>query len=413
MENRKLSLLPIFVTVFIDLIGIGIVIPILAHLFLDADGILPISYSVAQRTILYGLLVASYPIAQFFGAPVLGALSDRHGRKGILILSLIGTFIGYIFFAYGIMTKNLLLLFISRIIDGFTGGNISIAMSAIADLSNHQEKAKNFGLVGMAFGLGFILGPYIGGKLSDPSVLHWFTHSTPFFFAALLSLINILLVVWMFKETLSTKIHSKISALTGMKNIYRALQMPSMRTMFLVVFLLTFGFTFYTQFFPVFLIEKFQYSQSQIGDLFAYLGLWVALTQGILTRALSKKFLPQKILTVSILGMSIMLFILILPSKVFYIYMIIPFMAMFNGITMPNTTAVISNLTAKDSQGEILGINQSIQSLAMAIPPIISGVIVSISNSLPILVASVTIFISWLVFVTLFRNQNKHLFHEI
>ena len=139
-------------------------------------------------------------MAQFFGAPILGAMSDRFGRKKILILSLVGTCIGYLFFGAGIAAASLITLFISRAIDGFTGGNISIALSAIADISDPKEKAKNFGLIGMAFGLGFILGPYIGGKLADPSVVGWFTHSTPFWFAAALTFLNIILVTFRSEE---------------------------------------------------------------------------------------------------------------------------------------------------------------------------------------------------------------------
>ena len=147
------------------------------------------------------MLIASYPLAQFFGAPILGALSDKHGRKKIILISLIGTFFGYLLFAYGIITKNVTLLFASRMLDGFTGGNISTIMSAIADVSTVKDKTKNFGMIGMAFGLGIILGPFIGGNLADPNNVSWFNHSTPFWFAALICLFNIALVVFNFKET--------------------------------------------------------------------------------------------------------------------------------------------------------------------------------------------------------------------
>ena len=413
MTQNKGSLLPIFITVFIDMLGVGIVIPILGHLFLDVNGVLPQNYTLQLRTIMLGFLIASYPLAQFFGAPILGALSDRHGRKKILILSLFGTFIGYLFFAYGVLTKNLSLIFTSRILDGFTGGNISTALSAIADISDPKEKAKNFGLIGMAFGLGVILGPFLGGKLADDTLVSWFNHSTPFFFAALLCFTNVLLVIWMFKETLMTKSHTKISLLTGIKNIKKALGMPNLRIMFIVVFLLTFGFNFFTQFWQVFLIEKFQFTQSQIGDLFAYMGLWIAFTQGGITRQVSKKLSPVQVLSFSILIVSITLPFLLLPNNPAYILLILPFIAVFNGLTHPNTTAIISNLSGKESQGEILGINQSIQSLAMSLPAIISGFIVVLHRSLPILVGSFTIFLSWLVFITLFKKEQKQLFHEV
>lgn len=408
---KKQSILPIFVTVFIDLLGVGIVIPILAPLFLSGN-LFPVDFALESRLILLGLLIASYPIAQFFGAPILGALSDRHGRKKILMISLFGRFIGYLLMALGVYLDHIYLLFFSRIIDGFTGGNISIALSAMADMSDEKSKAKNFGLIGMAFGLGFILGPFIGGKLADPNLVSWFNYATPYLFAAILTIFNILLVVFMFKETLQTKINSKISLATGFHNIKKAFSMPNLRNMFVVIFLLTLGFNFFTQFFQVFLIEKFQFTQSQIGNLFGYLGFWVAVTQGVVTRYLAKKFTPVQVFSVSALMLSLTLPLLLVPKVPHYLLYIIPFIALFNGLTQPNSTAIVSNLSDKESQGEILGINQSIQSLGMAIPPIIAGFVVALHPSLPIILSSFFIFISWIVF-KLFFHKDGSKFHEV
>jgi len=171
MKKKNSSILTIFFTVFIDLLGLGIVIPILPALIINPTAnLLPFDTAFSQRTIIYGFLIASYPIMQFFGAPLLGTLADRFGRKKILSISLLGTWAGYVLFIIGILTQDIYLLFIGRSIDGFTGGNISIAQSAISDISTPENKSRNFGLVGMAFGLGFVIGPYIGGKLSDPKL---------------------------------------------------------------------------------------------------------------------------------------------------------------------------------------------------------------------------------------------------
>lgn len=362
--KRTLSLGTIFFTVFLDLVGLGIVIPIFAPLFLShASAVLPTATPDNIRSIILGILLASYPLAQFFGAPLLGGWSDRVGRKKALIVSLIGTVIGYIIFAAGIELGNIYLLFAGRIMDGFTGGNISIAMSAIADQSDEKSKARNFGLIGMAFGLGFILGPFIGGKLADPTIVSWFTNATPFWFAAILSTVNILLVIWRFKETLHTSVRREMSLLTGFHNIAKAFTIPNLRTMFIVVFFLTLGFNFFTQFFQVFLYDKFSFTQSGIGDLFAYIGIWIALAQGFIIRPLSRRFSPTQIFSYSALMLGIALSVLLLPDKAVYLYMVLPFVAVANGLTQPNMTAIISGLSTKESQGEVLGINQSIQSL--------------------------------------------------
>lgn len=405
--KRKLSLGTIFFTVFLDLVGLGIVIPIFAPLFLNhSSTILPAATPDNIRSIILGILLASYPLAQFFGAPLLGGWSDRVGRKKALVVSLIGTVIGYVIFAIGIVMGNIYLLFAGRIMDGFTGGNISIAMSAIADQSDEKSRARNFGLVGMAFGLGFILGPFIGGKLADPSIISWFNDATPFWFAAILSTINILMVIWRFQETLHTSIRREMSLLTGFHNIAKAFSIPNLRTMFIVVFFLTLGFNFFTQFFQVFLYDKFSFTQSNIGDIFAYAGIWIALAQGVIIRPLSRRFSPTQIFSYSALILGIALPVLLVPDKAIYLYMILPFVAVANGLTQPNMTAIISGLSSKESQGEALGINQSIQSLGQAIPPIIAGFIVSIDRSLPIIVSGAFTLLAWILFVTLFRNKS-------
>ncbi len=412
--NRR-ALVPLLMTVFLDLLGLGIVIPIIAPLLLNPTaGLLPMATDNDTRAIVLGLLLAIYPFAQFFGAPILGAWSDRRGRRVVLIVSLLGTAVGYGLFAIGIMTKSLWLLFAARALDGFTGGNLATAQSAIADLSDEKSKARNFGLIGMAFGVGFVIGPYVGGKLADPNILSWFTFATPFWFAAALSIVNVALVWFMFRETMTTMRHTPLSLFTGFRNIGRAFQFPKLRTMFLVAFLFIFGFNFFTQFFQVYLIDKFHLSQSRIGDIFAYVGLWIAIAQGTITRPLARRFRPDQILRWSLLGLAVALPMLLVPPSIAWLLLAIPFVAIFNGLTQPNSLAVVSNQADRESQGEIIGINQSIQSLAMTIPPIISGFIVSIDRSLPIIVAGASVGLAWLVFIMFFhRSHDASTFHEV
>jgi DHA1 family tetracycline resistance protein-like MFS transporter len=415
MLARKNPLFPIIAIVFIDLVGLGIVIPIFAPLLLDMHqtGILPPSYGVATRNIILGFLLACYPLAQFFGAPILGGLSDRVGRKPIFLASLGGIFAGYLMTAIGIITASLPVMFLGRILSGFTGGSLSVAYSAIADISDERTKARNFGLVGMMFGLGFIIGPFLGGILSNPEISSSFNYATPFLFSAALALANVVLIYFQFEETLKTRIHRKISILTGFINIRKAFDMENLRVIFMVIFLLSFGFSFFTQFFQVFLIDKFQFTQSDIGNLFAYMGLCIALTQGFIVRPLSFKFSSVKILRFSTLLLGLTFPFLLLPDKAAYLYLVIPFIAIWNGLTMPNYNAVVSNLADQESQGEILGINQSIQSLAHALPPILAGFAATISVNLPILIAGAMSVLAWLTFVLFFEEEKKTLFHEI
>lgn len=418
--SEKKLLIPVFLTVFIDLLGATIVLPILAPLFLDLkNGIQPVDISlltnpatqiaeiIRERTILFGFLIASFPLAQFFGAPLLGTWADKVGRKKVLTISLIGTLIGYILFAIGVHQHLVWLLFVARILDGFTGGNISIAFSAISDVSTPESKTRNFGLIGMAFGLGFIIGPYIGGKLADPSIISWFNFETPFWFAAILCVINILLVRIYFFETLKTKSTQLINIFQGFNNIYKAITRPKLLAIFLVVFLMTFGFSIFTQFLQVYLIQKFQYNQSDIGDYFGYIGICIAITQGFITRWLSKRMKPMMAVSIFTLTLSIALIMLLVPQHSIYLYMVSPFIALSQGLLSPNLQTIVSNSGGADEQGEILGINQSIQSLAQAIPPIVAGYVVSINLNLPIILSSIFTFAAWLAFQFFYKKHMK------
>ncbi|MDB4977872.1 MAG: Major facilitator superfamily protein 10 Tetracycline transporter-like protein [Candidatus Peribacteria bacterium] len=407
VSTHKRTLVPLFLTVFLDMMGVGIALPVLAVIVLDTPvSILPAHTSLATRSILYGFLLAAYPLLQFFGSPILGAASDRYGRKVTLIMSLFGTLVGYALFAIGIVTRNVPLLFFSRALDGFTGGNISIAMSAAADISQEKSlKTRNFGLLGMAFGLGFILGPYIGGKLSDSTLHPALSIATPFWFAAALSVINILLFLVFFQETLHTRSKARISLFTGFYNIKRAMEISHLRTILLVVFILTLGFNFFVQFFQVFLIEKFHYNQSNIGDFFGYAGVWIAIVQGFLVRPITKRFGLRRTIAVCSFLLALLLPALLLPNTSIYLYLLIPFIAIAEGLLDPAASTIVSDLAGEEMQGEIIGIKQSLQALAAAIPPIIGGFISTIHPNLPIFVASTVTFIAWLLFVFYFHEQ--------
>ena len=179
LEPARLA--TIFFTVFLDMLGIGIIIPIIAPLLLNEDTpLLPASATFQERTFIMGLLISSFSIAQFFGSSVLGSLSDRFGRKPVLLASITGTMLGYSLLGIGIVTGQLWLLFVGRILDGFMAGNLAVMYSAIADISEPSSKSKNFGLVGAAFGLGFVIGPFAGGQLANNQLVSWFNYATPF-----------------------------------------------------------------------------------------------------------------------------------------------------------------------------------------------------------------------------------------
>ncbi len=403
---KKNKLLILFLIIFLDLLGIGIMIPVLAPLFLDpSSAVIPAEWTESTRNIAFGILVAAYPLAQFFGAPILGTLSDQHGRKKVLLGSLLGTAIGYALFAVGIFTHQLWLLFVSRLLDGFTGGNIGVANSAIADMSTPETRTKNFGLVGMAFGLGFVVGPAVGGLLSDSSILPWFNASTPFWFATALSSLNLIFVALFFTETIKKKSIKKIHPFIGFTHLIKAWKMKKLRAIFIVAFLHALGFCFFTQFFPVFLVQKFSLGEASIGIFFAYIGIWIAFSQGFVARIASRFLSPENAMRIGLFGLGAILFAFTLPTQIAILYLIQPIMAIFEGLAFPNSTTLISHLANENDQGEAMGITQSLRALGQAIPPLIAGFLVNISQNLPTYTASALILLAWGIFMISFRPK--------
>ncbi len=407
--NPKRVIPVIFFTIFLDMLGYGILIPVIPLLLADPASefyMLSSTVSVSTGYLLLGLLLAIFPFFQFFAAPILGQLSDRYGRKRVILISIIGTCLSYILFAFGILTKNLPLLFFSRGLDGLTGGSIAAAHASIADITTTKNRTKTFGLIGGAFGLGFIFGPFIGGKLSDPSVISWFDAATPFWFAAILSLINIMFIYLVLVETL--KAENRLTGLDwnrSLKNIINAFKYKDLRIPFLTVFLFSAGFTFFTTFFGVFLIKQFGFNQSQIGNFFAYVGLWIVLTQILLIRIVVKYFRNSTIIKFGLFGTSVAILLYFLPTAWWWLLLIAPLFAFFNGITSISTTALVSLSAEEKIQGEILGINSSIQAFAQVIPPIIAGIIAaSIAWYMPILASSTTILIAAVLFTILYKH---------
>lgn len=426
-------MLIVFFTIFIDMLGVGILIPVIPQLLANPGSeyyLLPNGWSIAQGLILLGYLTASYPLAQFLATPILGQLSDKFGRKAVLGISLAGTALSYIIFAYAIFTRNIPLLFISRIFDGITGGNIAVAQAVISDITEPKDRAKNFGLIGAAFGLGFIMGPYIGGKLSDPAVFAGFDATTPFILATILSALNSLFVFTSLPETNTHQDKDKkIDWSKSFHNIAKALNLKGLRPLLSVNFFFQGGFTFFTTFSAVFFLTNFQISQGNIGDYFAYIGLWIVITQMFVTRAFAKKFSESNIMRWTLLLTGIFIGIqgfmnplsihgvtgwTLASTDTLYWFvhgnmllpvLVVPFFAISMGLSQANMTALISKSADAKIQGEILGINSSVQALAQAIPAVLSGYIAaSLTPSAPIIVASIVIAFSWLIFILFYRT---------
>ncbi len=275
-------------------------------------------------------------------------------------------------------------------------------------------------MIGATFGMGFVLGPYLGAKLASPGIEFfglfttpsWFGAATPFWFTAILSFFNVILILVLLPETnRNIKKHLKLKFTQAINNITKAATYPGLRVVFPSVFLYWAGFTFFTTFFQVFLINKLGFTQSNIGDYFAYVGIWIAIAQVTVTAWAAKRYKNYQVVRISLSMTGIALLTMLFASSTKELLLFTPLFAVFNGLTMANVTALVSKSAGGEIQGEVLGINASVQALAQAIPAVISGYVATVGVSTPVITGAGIMVLSGGVFWLLYK-PSKHVLHE-
>jgi len=409
LERLRARPLPVILfTVFVDLIGYGIVLPIEPLLLADPSSkyyLIPQGLTVSDGYIILGLLIGTYSIAQFLATPIIGQASDQRGRKGLLLFSLAGIGFSYLMFVAGISLRSIPLLFVARIIMGVTGGDVAIVQAATADISKPEDRVKNFALVGAAFGLGFVIGPVLGGILSDSTLIGWFDATTPFWFAAGLSTANIVSVYILFPETLKTlKGGARIVLRRALLDIIHAFSIGELKILYASVLLFYAGFAFFATFASVFLINKFGFTQTGIGVFFALVGAWITISQVFVTGRLSRRLTEYQVLKFSLLSMGVLLLLFNIPTQGWELYVLVPFFSTLIGLAFANSVSIVSRSVGPDIQGEVLGINASVRSLGMGIPPLLSGFIAAgLTPETPIVVSGAVTLLAGIVFVVFYK----------
>jgi len=375
MHKPRSPLIFIFLTVLIDLLGVGIVVPLLPFYVKLIEASSP-PWIVANHALIVGALTASFALFQFLFAPVLGALSDRFGRRPVLLTSLLGTASAYILFglAERFMPLGpeavLAVLFVARTAAGITGGSVSTAQAYIADVTTPENRARGLGMLGAAFGLGFMLGPAIGGLLSTVSL------SAPAFAAAALTLANVVFGFFNLPESLpADRRTTRLTSINPLRRLQVVLGRTAIRPLLLGVLLLNLAFSTLQSNFAVFSTVRFGYGPPQIAMIFAFIGLLAVVTQGFLLRRLVPRFGEARL---ALTGMALMTggfaLITVVPSA-WLLYPALGLLAVGSSLATPSLTSLISRRVSAHEQGGILGGTQSLTSLMLVVGPLMAGLL--------------------------------------
>lgn len=404
MQHKKV-LIVLFMTLLLDTVGIGMLVPIIPSLFTDpsSPSFLLAGYSVSSQYLLAGILTALFGLMQFFASPVLGELSDMYGRKKILTIGVAVLALSQLLFASGIALASLTLLFISRAIAGIAGANFSVAQAMIADITTPENRARNFGLIGAAFGLGFMVGPLLGGVLvgvtGNPSI--------PFILAGILGIINVLLVTLFLPETHHVRSEKKaVTVLRALHHIQSAYQDRELRPVYTASFMSVLGFTFYTTFIPILLSVRFDFSEAMTGTYFGMVGVWIIVSQVLVVRILSKHYSDYTRLLYSLPIVAVCILLQSLVPEAYYLYMIMPLFSAAFALVNTSIPALVSKNVGSERQGAALGINASLGALSMTIAPFLAGLASgNLGISSAFIIGSVCVFFAF--YIVRFRISPK------
>jgi DHA1 family tetracycline resistance protein-like MFS transporter len=346
-------LLVIFITVFIDLLGFGIIIPLLPF-YAEHFG---------ASALLVGLLSTSFSLAQFVFAPFWGRLSDRIGRRPVILIGLLGSCLSYAFFA---LATSLPMLFLARTLAGIAGANIPTAQAFIADSTTADTRARGMGLIGAAFGLGFMFGPAIGGFLS-----HW-GYAAPAWFASAISLANFVAALLLLPESRPGHLRDTIRP-ARLEVIRRALARPQLPLVLLVYFIVLTSFASFEAMFALYSERRFGFSAATIGYMFAWVGVVLATVQGLLVGRVVKAIGERRLVPLAVFVIAAALGSVPFAPSVPVLAAVCGLLAFGMGFNSPSLLSAISQLADPRDQGSTLGVSQSLGSLARIIGPMWGG----------------------------------------
>jgi MFS family permease len=383
------------IAIIIDTMGFGLIFPILPSLFISRNAdLVSIHTGIQVRHLYYAISLALWPVGNFFGTPFFGRLSDKYGRKPILLICLSCLCICYCFYALAVYLHSALLFFIMNLIAGFFGGNYDVAQAAVVDVSPPQQKTRNIGWIAIAAAIGMIVGPVITSFTTDTSIRSWLTLATPFGIAAILTAANVLMILTLFKETYAGNRLLRIGMTKALSACSFIFTDARVSLIGLAYFGLTFGWGLYFVAMPLILAQVFNLHTHYIGLFFCVLGLGNVFAIVFVQPLLTNRYSAQKIYVAAIITIAIGMMICLVVKHWIMLGVMAFILAMLQVLCISNLLSMCSDQGDRDEYGKIMGGLGALASVAMFASSMMLTWIISKHIVLPFIVSGISFLIS-------------------
>jgi len=380
----KRPLAPLYVVVFVGFLGYSLMITVFTPMILLNDnGILPASSSAGTRSIVLGLLLCLYPLGQFVGAPILGALSDRVGRRPVLLGSLAASTVWYGVLGAALVIHSLPLLMVASFLGGLGEANISIAQSSIADSTSAADRNRLFGYVYLSSSLAYVVGPLAGGQLADRHLASWFGYPTPFFVVDGLLALTLLGVILFFSESHRPSGQAAGGYLKSVTNLLSVVTDRRLRPLYLVNFLLYLAIFGFFRVYPMYLVRDFHLGVARESVFVAWVAVPIVVANLWLVGRLSRRWSAAVLTLASGLATGVLLLILPFPGVLNLLWLTLGLTALALAICLPACATMLSLSVGDAEQGQVMGNNQSLQVGAEALSGVAGGLAAAAFVELP------------------------------